>query len=52
MEEELLAGRLLHYDAKELKFRIIEFDRDPLCKACALIADQDPRAEPVFKGQL
>jgi adenylyltransferase/sulfurtransferase len=45
MEEELLAGRLLHYDARELKFRIVEFDRDPLCKACAsLPGGRPPRA--------
>jgi len=34
MEESLLINRLLTYDAKEMKFRAIEVERDPKCQAC------------------
>ncbi|MGH7775480.1 MAG: HesA/MoeB/ThiF family protein [Candidatus Binatia bacterium] len=34
MEEELLVDRLLTYDAKTVRFRIIEVRRDPQCSAC------------------
>ncbi|HEV8342550.1 MAG TPA: HesA/MoeB/ThiF family protein [Candidatus Binatia bacterium] len=34
MEEELLVDRLLIYDAKAVKFRTIEVQRNPRCKAC------------------
>ncbi|MGH7829961.1 MAG: HesA/MoeB/ThiF family protein [Candidatus Binatia bacterium] len=34
MEESLLTDRLLTYDAKEIKFRAIEVQRDPQCAAC------------------
>ncbi|HEX9880025.1 MAG TPA: HesA/MoeB/ThiF family protein [Candidatus Binatia bacterium] len=34
MEDELLTDRLLSYDARAMKFRVIEIHRDPRCKAC------------------
>jgi molybdopterin/thiamine biosynthesis adenylyltransferase len=34
MEEELLVDRLLIYDAKAVKFRTIEVQRNPQCRAC------------------
>jgi adenylyltransferase/sulfurtransferase len=34
MEEELLVDRLLIYDAKTIKFRTVEVQRDPDCSAC------------------
>lgn len=34
MEDDLLLDRLLTYDAKEVKFRIVEVKRDPQCRAC------------------
>lgn len=34
MEEELLIDRLLTYDAKTVKFRTIEVQRNPRCSAC------------------
>ncbi len=34
MEEDLLVDRLLTYDSKEMRFRIIEVRRNPLCKVC------------------
>lgn len=34
MEEELLVDRLLVYDAKAMKFRTIELQRNPRCQAC------------------
>ena len=34
MEEELLIDRLLTYDAKTTRFRYVEVQRNPRCKAC------------------
>jgi len=34
MVDDLLLNRLLTYDAKEIKFRIVEVKRDPQCRAC------------------
>ena len=34
MEEELLTDRLLTYDAKTVKFRTVEVQRNPHCSAC------------------
>ena len=34
MEEELLVGRLLIYDAKTVEFRTVEVSRNPRCRAC------------------
>ncbi len=34
LEEELLVDRLLIYEAKAMKFRCVEVQRDPRCRAC------------------
>ncbi len=34
MEEDLLVDRLLTYDSRKMKFRIIEVRRNPLCSVC------------------